>query len=287
MEPTIISQSASFKAEVSLEYVDLGDDLAVFRVTRSLQPEGELPGLLKRTASSYVTQGFASTTGLREHATGNEAFAHFPESQSRIRVVPEGFLDLVARYGFSKGYDMAQTADKDFDANQPYTDLVDKGVSWDRVLTLEYSSHMVFDRNGLVLPTAIHFDYISAGMSNARYDIPQAAAHLSKNARVHFLDGRGEEGSCEILSIESYNATRFSNRYLHFRFQPTVEEQRQLWAKQLSYGTSYPSTEAHRAVFDLDLLGLRAAGIAYYEDFHESREYDNAYKASVGYCEDD
>jgi hypothetical protein len=287
MEPTIVSQSASFKAEVSLEYVDLGEDLAVFRVTRSLQPEGKLPGLLKRTASSYITQGFASTTGLREHAAGNEAFAHFPESQSRIRVVPEGFLDLVARYGFSKGYDMAQTADKDFDANQPYTDLVEKHAPLDRVLTVEHASHMVFDRNGLVLPTAIQFDYISAGMSNACYDIHKAAAHLSKNDRVHFLDRYGEEGSCEILPVESYNATQLSNRYLHFRYQPTVEEQRRLWEKQLSYGTDFPSTKAHRAVFDLDLLGLRAAGIAYYEDFHDSREYDDEYKARIGYREDD
>jgi len=41
-----------------------------------------------------------------------------------------------------------------------------------------------------------------------------------------------------------------------------------LWEKAKSLNPRYPSTALHEAVFALDLLGLRAAGIARTDDYY-------------------
>ena len=276
MEIVKETQSATLKATTTLESVDLGDDLSVYRVTRQMEPEASLPGLLKQAASRYVDEGFTSTEGLRKHAAGDDSF---PQAAQGIHVVPRNFLKLIARHGFSEGYEMAQKDDKGFEEGRPFTALVESGVSVDRVLRIDYSSHMVFDRSGNVMPAGIHFEYIKACMDNAHYDLLRALEILKQNERVHFLSRRERlTDEPEILAIEHYNASSLRNRYLAFWFEPTVEEQRALWEKQKAYGTKYPSTEEYRAMFDLDILGLRAGGAAYYDDFHKSREYDDAYK---------
>jgi hypothetical protein len=48
-----------------------------------------------------------------------------------------------------------------------------------------------------------------------------------------------------------------------------------MWKQQQAYGTTYPSTKRFQAMFDLDILGLRAGGAAMFDTFHASKDDSN------------
>lgn len=278
-------QAAVMEAQTQLSYVDIGNNQAVYRLQRTIQPatDAKVPGMVKGMVQNSSREGIATLPSIEKFLKQGQGLS---EVQG-LSLVPESFPEMVARYGYVKGGEMAyeglsQEA-KDALA-RPFTQIVENGVGLERLLQQDYASHMVFDRAGVVQPTGVYFDYISARMSNAVYDLKRALEVLEKNDRVFFVEdseSRRRRSSTaptsKIQSIPYYNVSKHSSSYLSFWFQPTAEEMQRMWEKQKSYGTQYPSTCQHQAMFDLDILGLRAAGAAYYEDFHGSREYDERF----------
>jgi len=127
--------------------------------------------------------------------------------------------------------------------------------------------HMMEDSAGKKLPVGMHFDYIDANMNNKSYDLEKAVEILNKNPNIDFLYDQYKPDD-PIQAIPHYNVSEGSSRYLGFWWAPTVKEYRRLWKKCLSIGGNYPSTNRYRAVFELDLLGLRKGKAAKFKSFY-------------------
>lgn len=149
----------------------------------------------------------------------------------------------------------------------PFTDLA-AGASPDLAVFVDWGNHEVFTRTGLPLPWARQFSYISAHMHNGCYNLETAAAILSQREDITLALGRYSKSY--IHRIEHYNATAAQTHHLSFSWAPNVEDYRAMVAECERIGGKYPSVNWRQAVFNLDLLGLRAGGAAKYDDFHDS-----------------
>lgn len=117
---------------------------------------------------------------------------------------------------------------------------------------------MLFDDQGKVLPTAIAYDYINGHMCDGAYDLQKTVAFFADKTNIHALDGE----TLKVHPVPYYNVSRGCHETLSFWFAPTQEQMERIWEKAKLLGSSYPSTHLHEAVWELDLLGLRAAGLA-------------------------
>jgi hypothetical protein len=105
-------------------------------------------------------------------------------------------------------------------------------------------------------PSEIPFSAARGQMDRDFYDLSLALRVLQEDPRVTLLpDG-----------VSKYE--------LRFVFRPAPEDIPVIWQKQCSYGTKHPMSKLYVALFDLDMLGLRAAGAAKYADFF-GRQHDD------------
>ena len=220
----------------------------------------------RRAPKRKVTEGFTTKAGLEHFASGAGGTpGHCPA----VVGTPE-FREFVRTQGWADSENFVRLVQA---VSDPYTRLVEGTLSRDDVVVLEMSGHMLFDVDGAVLPCAVHFDYSDGRMENTQYDLKKALALLQGRADVRF---GGDDGD-KIQRIPHYNASRMRHSFIDFVWTPSVEDYRRMWEKCLSYDR-YPSTNTHRAVFDLDLLGLRAGGAAlrgdYYHYEDEPRDED-------------
>ena len=171
------------------------------------------------------------------------------------------------------GFEALEKAKKEALSRTPFTDFTAHGASVDNLVRLDHGSHMAFDRHGNSLPVAMLFEYIHARIVDGCYDLEKAAEILRKDPRVRFIPGDrpGEQGI--IQPVPYYNSRAGSSRHIPFWFMPTADDAKRLWEKQKAMGGTYPSTRGHEAVFELDMLGLRAGGAALYDKFYKSTEY--------------
>lgn len=148
------------------------------------------------------------------------------------------------------------------------------------IAVFDYSSDTVTTHDGKALAMLCQGEYISGHFDNAHYDLDKAAAHLFQRHDVVMLDesnrrSRGGNGlattaqSC-IQRIPSYNAERGKTESLLFRWAPTQEEWNRIQART-NGAKGFLSSEIWKAVFDLDILGLRACGAALFDDFYQER----------------
>jgi len=149
---------------------------------------------------------------------------------------------------------------------KPLTAL-EAGASEDLVVFLDWSNHQIFTRTKEPLPWAKVFEYISAHIDNGHYDLKKLVEVLTKRDDVVLVPEK--YGDSFIQTIPGYNATAARNQTVTFLWQPSVEDYRAMVDECERLGGSYPSTNWRKAVFTLDLLGLRAGGAAKYDDFHE------------------
>lgn len=172
------------------------------------------------------------------------------------------------------------------------------GGSVDDLVIMDTGSHMLFDRHGEVLPVGMMFEYISHGrITNANHDLTKAAeillerddidlwahaggfrrdtpAYLHGGHKRHKGVKLAETVDEAIFSIPYYNAERGRSTCLYFVWKPTREQYSKVWeaAKVVTRKGGYPSTEMHRCIFELDMLGLRAGGAAKYDSYYKDDE---------------
>lgn len=249
----------------TLEYVELEPGLAVYRIQRVPNVSEEVAACFASVLAPYRAEGFASVEALRLYEKGEcQKVERLERNGGTLHLLPSGAQAWFQELGFSEALERAEKERGGWWCSKtPYEDIVLKGVSLDNALYVDGTSHLVFDRQGVILPHARKLDYIEAGLHNENYDLEKAAAILSQDSRVKFLDGWGrplEAGRSPILPIPSYNAEGGRSSYLFVHFMPTQEDAIRMWEAQQSYGTKYPSTEWRRAILDLDILGLVEGG---------------------------
>lgn len=170
--------------------------------------------------------------------------------------------------------------------SQPFNDLVSlKKIDPDIIVRPDFASHMLFDRYDEPLPVGIMFDYINGNISDGQYDIPKLAKYLinKKDVVVHSVDGWSKDKvdlkvkahnlSDAIANVPYYNNDQGCTKTVYFTWQPDKVTYRRMWKKCLQTKKDYPSTCMHRVIFDLDLLGLRSAGIALFDNYYKSTRY--------------
>ena len=124
---------------------------------------------------------------------------------------------------------------------------------------------MVYDVNGDVLPVAIWCDYISASIDNYHYNLSKVVSILKKRNDISFVTNGVEP-------IPHYNNESGLDSYIGFYWQPYIKDYKQMWAKCKKIGGDYTSNNMYQAIFEEDLLGLRAGGAARFGNFYESQE---------------
>jgi hypothetical protein len=256
----------------SITALPVGPTLAYFKVVHRCEFPEDVPENLKSRFPETVDCGFAHPNDVIAFA--NDATPTLT-SIPLLRVVPPGFRDAAR----TKGYPTAlQEFEKQIVWKGDFMDQFIKGqVDFDDMVYLDNGSHMLFDRNHDVLPTAISFDYLNTHVHSGAYHLEKALEVLAKDPRMIPRPSRDalrrNPGLDKALAVTE--AFTFDANYSHsieFAFAPTPEDMRTIWEKAKSYGTNYPSTMLRQAVFDLDMLGLRAAGAAKYDTFYGSDE---------------
>lgn len=269
--PSSDTVSHAAQATRTLSTYPVGPDLAYFRLVHMVEfAKGAAPDNLRAHFSETVSCGFARPRAIFSFAD-DKAGALKP--LQKLRVAPAGFREVARTKGFMAAFDQFQKA---FQGEQ---DLMDKflagEIDLDDIVYLDIGSHMLFDRNNEVLPTGIYFDYTNGNLRNGSYHLDKALAVLSKDARITpHVDTRsrsrksGQDPVLAITEVESFNADSANIETIAFWFAPTDDDMRSIWAKAQSYGSQHPSTDLRQAIFDLDVMGLRAAGAAKYEHYY-------------------
>ena len=146
-----------------------------------------------------------------------------------------------------------------------YTALEDRGLFYVDVAT------------GKVVPPLLEAGYMDGGFDNSRYDLDKAAAHLLTRPDVEVfsktLAGRrgrlADTAKDAVHNIPSYNARAQRDRSLVFLWTPKGEARARVSA-WLTQNPSLWAMEFWDFVFREDLLGLRAAGAALFDDPHQT-----------------
>ncbi len=277
--PKVSITSVSARIHREVDQLLLEKNLAVFQVVYQTDLEEPAPANMAARLQLGRQEGFARPSAIQRFLS--DKAAHISTVENLV-LVPDGFLEHARLHGY---VDACEKFQQHFagSAEGAYEQFLSGKASVENLVILEHSSHMLFDRNGEVLPTALFFDYMNGNLRNGSYDLKKAMEILRKDPRVTPVTERrsyrgdsAEEGTWRVQEVPYYNVSKGCSQHLSFVFAPTAEDMTSLWAQMKSYKTQYPSTERHRAIFDLDMLGLRAGGAAKYKSYHE----DDAYASS-------
>jgi hypothetical protein len=122
------------------------------------------------------------------------------------------------------------------------------------------SCHMIFDVNNEPLPVAVRFDYIDGNMRNGSYDLAKALDILNARDDIYIIHN--------IESVPYYNRSSSCSSCISFLWRPSVEDYRKMWDRCKKIDKKYASCRMHQAIFEEDLLGLRAGGAAKYDEHY-------------------
>lgn len=241
-----------------IEYVNITDDIIIYRVTAETKKNQEDLG-------SHVTEGITSLKNLDSLKNG---LTPRYSSELTAAVGTKSFLEEVRDFGWHRDsiYELIDEA-----AKYPLAKYELGCVTPDDIVFIENSSHHMYDSKMQPLPVAMRFGYIQGLMDNTRYDLEKALTILKARADVRFEnEDRWVDDPASILSIPGYNCDGKRNRYISFTWTPEVDDYRAMIARTLVIGGKYPSTNKHQAAFEIDVFGLRAGGAAKYDTYYGS-----------------
>lgn len=216
-----------------------------------------------------VFEGVTSPSGLAAFKKGAVTFPSFAKDMSAVLGDKE-LVDAMRTHGYlDDGFHKTLRTYID----GPYTRWAAGGYTIEDIILFEGGAHMVRDWQGVPLPCAILFNYIDAHMHNGSYDLAKALEILKARTDVRFYGADRWQEDGEILRIPGYNQSAGRTEHLSFVWMPSREDYLKMWERAKTYGNrTHASCDRHRAIFDEDLLGLRAGGAALFNDFYGRRE---------------
>lgn len=148
------------------------------------------------------------------------------------------------------------------------------------LVKLDSGSHQIVTLDDKPLAGAMFFDYIDAAMHNGLYDIRKAAEILLARNDVRLFpvaayggradhDGTATTVEEALLEVPYYNRDLGHTEFLEGFYQPTPQDYEKIYARATELRPDYPPLEFFRAIYDLDILGLRAGGAALTQDFYK------------------
>lgn len=246
----------------SVEVAELADDLFVFHRATTLDAKGKKLFKAHGLTLHGKQSGFVDRKNM-ENLVKNLPFEVLelgiwtPEQLEQARL--EGFSE-VAEHGFAKPCPLTQLK------KQPE-------LTVENIVREEWASHMLFDRNGDVLPVAVKFDYIASGVDESHYDLEGLAEALLAAPDIHvhprepgpyvktkfgYAASRRAAINAKdaIFPIPSHNAHAGRTQSVQFTWQPSREDYAKAWAWAKAKSPKYASTRIREAFFALDFHGL-------------------------------
>lgn len=279
MDIQVFENTTTVVKKAALKVIEVDTDLYAFslKTTASRKSTAGTFSTLTPGRSTTDVQGFVDADNLEKLKAGKSY------KTRNLMVVPLATQEALRQKGWRLWTDNAYSA---WAPNKAFDDVSAAGFDASMVVDLRHDCHMMFDYNGNPLPVGVEFDYISHGMiSNGRYDLEKLAAHLltRSDCKIYKRARYGSEVDTDkyattvkdaIVDIPYYNVGRGCSRTIYFIWQPNAADYARMWDWCLANNKKYPSTDMHRAVFELDLIGARAAGAALFDEYYKSTEYE-------------
>ena len=285
MNVNIVENKSQFQDETVLKTVEIAPNLyAYHRKTLRYKLHGNTMGTYQRLKdfryphwdlSSVVTddQGLLNTDNLNKMVLG-EKFETL-----NLTILPLAMQETLRTKGWQIWQDESFSTwipEKAFDA------VTDPAFDLNTVVYIDRNNHMLFSYDNKPLPVGIVFGYIAGNVTDSRYDLKKLAAHLLSRTDCKIYKNDDLHGEIvpstyantvkeAIVDIPPYNARPGCRQTIYFVWQPAADDYARMWDWCVANNQTYPSTDMHRAVFELDLIGARAAGAALFDKFYQER----------------
>lgn len=272
--------------KVSLRVAQLAENVFVYRRSghsKMTERSGALgiPSNLRMGKNGVPT----TSTGFVDAANLDKLKQGKPYSTLQLHVFDPKLIEAYRTEGWNLPYrdKEAQKQREGWMVEDPFKALVEEGRPLEHVVRWAHESHMIFGLSGEPLPVARRLNYIDFRVSERTYDLRKMAeVLLARKDVIVWKDPSNDYREPEvaktpqeaITSIPHYNASRGRALTIYFKWMPSVADYRTVWKQCLTYKSKYPSTEFHRAMFDTDILGLRAAGATLCKEFHGDVPYE-------------
>ena len=267
LQPVHHDFEESIKYAIKLEHCQLAPNVHVYRktVSRSVISVTHETSFFSKGKNPEVVSDFVNDENLALLLAGKDY-----KDIRRMYLVTKQARSQILR----KRTDALHGSIQD-----PYGALLGGGSSLDCVFRWDTDDNMIYDIEGNPVPQGIHFEYMNGkyGTCNKYYDLKKLADILVARDDVEilvpsYMGSTTKDPKKAIQSIPQYNADEEDGKthYIDFVWYPSVEDYRRVFDKANSYKKDecfWQSMRFNMAMFDLDILGMRAAFLDPKEDY--------------------
>ena len=268
--------SATIRTNYSLEVIDLTPELSVFRYVESSEWGAFVGnnGFKRRPVPAPVAiEGAIDPANLKLLTSGRvyqtiKAWLFSHDFIERLRV--EGWHTTMQDEPYVKSHVRQDV----------FTAILTGKATLTNLVRPDWGNFYVLDHAGEPLPVGLTLDYMSGRLHDGCYDLEKAAAHLLTRPDITILTTFGQSGfrpepkptktlKGAISAIPYYNSNRSHSQHIICQWSPSAEQYREM-IKVVTPEKLGATDEMYRAIFKLDLLGLRAAGAALYDTYYDT-----------------
>lgn len=184
------------------------------RVIETIELENELVAYKETTFINDKAQG------ITEGITNKEDLKielNLPIKNSRFQLYKSEILEFCRKNLY---WNILENLNK-FSISNPYTYLSENKNAKYILLDFDTCSHLIYDINRNLIPSAIYFDYCTAHIDNEHYDLEESLKILKTRTDIKFL----KEG---IQKIPYYNQDEDRTECLEFIWMPSDEDYKKI-----------------------------------------------------------
>ena len=237
------TKTETTETKVNIEYVHVYGDYHVYLMSKTTTSED---GVKVRNIEGVAT--------LDSIKMSMQTFARPLHLQSEVVLGCPELLEFMRTKGWFGNNFAVKFGEL---TKSPYTRWNSGGYSAKDLIVLSGGSHNCRDYQGIPLPCAMRI-----GLSIRQYDLEKATQYLNSN---------------------NFPIGYQNDRYVTFEWAPSREDYLKMWRKATSYEMGHQEMYAKRpleqsfdrAIFDEDLIGLRAFGAAKFDNFFKWDDTDS------------
>lgn len=276
LTPVSVHTVATALVSRKFDYLQVHPDWFVYRLDYSMTMDAaDAAGGFATQYPNQCREGFSPISALASMLAGGVPVSA-PQETGEPMVVP---AEAQSRMATVPTHELIQELRETVAVKKPFTALSENPALVQDLLIWCGYSHTFMDMAGTPLPQPLSFDYSEGLMCDGAYDLEKALEVLKKNPRVK-AQGEPtafypERGTLRIEAVPYYNRRPGVRKSLSFQFTPTPEDLAKMVA-HIPNALTYDDAR-RKAIFELDLLGLRAAGAsrcATYEEYLEDDQDD-------------
>jgi hypothetical protein len=272
----VYSAKANVTVDFSIEAIEVEQDLFVCRETMSKVIANQHGDVVVSGIESNKVSEFAVDRKNLDAKLNGLGFKKLD-----LWAVSDKYIEDIRTKGFDFVWREARENKVEWCSRDFFADFAEGKLRGRNLIRIDFGNYLIAEKSGLPLPAAIHFDYMAGGIHDGRFDLEKAASHLlSRDDVVVFQPSSVSHGvrsmarpvrrkivnarDC-ICDVPHYNWASNRSRYLSFKWMPSIDQYRAVAAMAENLALS---DQVHKAIFDSDALGLRAAGAARFSDYN-------------------